>query len=64
MVGVLEAKTDRRGDWNIENIADGAWVLSFEKDGYVTAEAHSNIDAGQAVRAGHAEEGVQSETPS
>ncbi len=47
-VGVLETETDRRGDWSIENVADGTWVLGFEKDGYVTAEAHSEVDEGRA----------------
>lgn len=46
VVGAIEAKTDRRGDWSIQDLAEGTWSLTFEKDGYHPAEATAEIDEG------------------
>jgi tetratricopeptide (TPR) repeat protein len=45
-VGAIEAKTDKRGDWTIEGVAEGTWQLTFEKDGYHPAEATSEVEEG------------------
>jgi tetratricopeptide (TPR) repeat protein len=47
---VVEATTDKRGDWSIEGVADGSWQLTFEKDKYDSGKAGTEVDeAGGAV---------------
>ena len=44
VVGTLDAVTDNRGDWTIDGVAPGTWQLTFEKDGYLPAEANSDVE--------------------
>jgi tetratricopeptide (TPR) repeat protein len=44
VVGAIEAKTDKKGDWVIDEVAEGTWQLIFEKDGYYPGQASSEID--------------------
>ena len=43
--GVLaEAKSDKKGEWSVEDVAEGGWELSFEKDGYHPSKANADVD--------------------
>ncbi len=43
--GVLaEGKSDKRGEWSINDVAEGNWDLTFEREGYVAAKASSDVD--------------------
>ena len=44
VVGALEAKSDKKGDWAIDEVAEGTWQLLFEKDGYHPGQATSEVD--------------------
>ena len=44
VVGALEAKSDKKGDWAIDDVAEGTWQLIFEKDGYHPGQATSEVD--------------------
>jgi hypothetical protein len=34
--GIIEGKTDPKGDWMLAGVARGTWMVSFEKEGYPT----------------------------
>jgi len=41
---VLEARTDKNGQWMVSDVAEGAWDLTFDLDGYVSAKASTDVD--------------------
>jgi tetratricopeptide (TPR) repeat protein len=43
---VVEATTDKRGEWGIDSVADGSWQLTFEKDGYDPAKGSVEVNEG------------------
>lgn len=43
--GVLaQGKTDKRGEWSIDDVAEGNWDVTFERDGYVPAKGSAEVD--------------------
>jgi len=43
--GILaQGKTDKKGEWTIDDVGEGNWELSFESDAYVPAKATSDVD--------------------
>ncbi|MFB3854223.1 MAG: tetratricopeptide repeat protein [Vicinamibacterales bacterium] len=44
VVGALEAKTNRRGEWSVDDVAEGSWKITFEKEGYHPAESSAEVD--------------------
>jgi hypothetical protein len=34
--GVIEGKTDPKGDWILAGVARGNWIVTFEKEGFPT----------------------------
>ncbi len=43
--GVLaQGKTDKKGEWTIDDVGEGNWELAFESDAYVSAKATSDVD--------------------
>jgi tetratricopeptide (TPR) repeat protein len=43
--GVLaEAKTDKKGEWSIDDVAEGGWELAFEGDGYMPGKGNADVD--------------------
>jgi predicted Zn-dependent protease len=41
---LLEAKTNKSGDWTVDDVGEGDWELTFEKDGYDPAKASAEVD--------------------
>lgn len=41
---LLEAKTNKSGDWTVDDVGEGDWELTFEKDGYDPAKARAEVD--------------------
>ena len=41
---VVEATTDKRGEWSIEGVADGSWQLAFEKDKFDPGKGNAEVD--------------------
>ena len=44
--GVAEVKTDKRGDWSLDGLAEGGWHVTFEKEKDEPAQATVEIDEG------------------
>ena len=43
--GVLaEGKSDKKGEWTVDDVAEGNWELTFELDGYLPGKATSDVD--------------------
>ena len=43
--GVLaEAKSDKKGEWSVDDVAEGGWELTFEMDGYHPGKANADVD--------------------
>ncbi len=43
--GVLaQGKTDKKGEWSIDDVAEGNWELTFESDKYEPAKATADVD--------------------
>jgi len=34
--GIIEGKTDPKGDWMLAGVARGNWIVTFEKEGFPT----------------------------
>ena len=34
--GIIEGKTDPKGDWALAGVARGSWMVTFEKQGFPT----------------------------
>jgi len=41
---VLEAKSNKNGEWTVDDVGEGDWELTFEKDGYEPAKARAEVD--------------------
>jgi tetratricopeptide (TPR) repeat protein len=41
---LLEAKSDKKGEWSVEDVAEGSWQLVFEKDGYDPGKGSAEVD--------------------
>lgn len=41
---ILESKSDKRGQWTVDDVAEGDWDLTFEKDGYDSGKASMSVD--------------------
>ncbi len=43
--GILaQGKTDKKGEWTIDDVGEGNWDLIFERDGYVSGKSTSDVD--------------------
>jgi len=43
--GILaQGKTDKKGEWTIDDVGEGNWELTFESDAYLSAKATSDVD--------------------
>jgi tetratricopeptide (TPR) repeat protein len=43
--GILaQGKTDKKGEWSIDDVGEGNWELTFESDAYLPAKATSDVD--------------------
>ncbi len=43
--GVLaQGKSDKKGEWTIDDVGEGNWDLIFEKDGFISAKGSSDVD--------------------
>ena len=43
--GILaQGKTDKKGEWSIDDVGEGNWELAFESDAYLPAKAASDVD--------------------
>ncbi len=43
--GVLaQGKSDKKGEWTIDDVGEGNWDLTFESDTYLSAKATSDVD--------------------
>ncbi len=43
--GILaQGKSDKKGEWSIDDVGEGNWELSFESDAYLPAKASSDVD--------------------
>jgi tetratricopeptide (TPR) repeat protein len=40
----LEAKSDKNGEWSVENVAEGSWEVNFDADGYHPAKVNTDVD--------------------
>lgn len=45
----LQAKTNNKGEWSINNIAGGTWELEFSKEGYATQKGNVELQADQRI---------------
>lgn len=41
---ILESKSDKKGQWTVDDVGEGDWELTFEKDGYHAGKASSSVD--------------------
>jgi tetratricopeptide (TPR) repeat protein len=41
---VLESKTNNKGEWSVDDVGEGSWVLAFEKDGYDPGKGSAEVD--------------------
>jgi tetratricopeptide (TPR) repeat protein len=41
---ILESTSDKRGQWTVDDVGEGDWELTFEKDGYNSAKASASVD--------------------
>lgn len=44
VVGAIEARTNKNGEWSVDEVAEGSWRVTFERDGYHPAEATIDVD--------------------
>jgi tetratricopeptide (TPR) repeat protein len=43
--GVLaQGKSDKKGEWTVDDVGEGNWELTFELDGYLPGKASSDVD--------------------
>ena len=45
----LQAKTNNKGEWSINNLAGGTWEVEFSKDGYATQRGNVELQADQRI---------------
>lgn len=41
---VLQAQTDKNGQWNVDDVGEGSWEISFELGGYFPGKASVEVD--------------------
>ncbi len=41
---ILESKSDKKGQWTVDDVGEGDWEVTFEKDGYVAGKANTTVD--------------------
>ncbi len=41
---ILESKSDKKGQWTVDDVGEGDWELTFEKDGYNPGKASASVD--------------------
>jgi tetratricopeptide (TPR) repeat protein len=45
----LQTKTNKKGEWSINNLAGGAWEIEFSKDGFTTQRANVELKPDQHI---------------
>jgi Tfp pilus assembly protein PilF len=45
----LQAKSNKKGEWTINNIGSGEWTIEFAKDGFATQSGKVKVDEGSSI---------------